>query len=370
MFTKVVGVTHKNGDGTSRQKILKKMRREGREGETVYLEHEPDNPFDENAVKVLNTDSEQLGYLSSELAEDIVERVANGEVFNAVISEFTGGDELRPTVGCNLEITSEQVKPSQFDPPWSEQLWAESSRSKLSITQDDWGLLRVVALAVFIALIVVMLHINSVKNTNASSKSWVHPYLRDGGAAQTESVDKEAEARMEAQREARKKANAQELYELRKKLTSTFDEVERVKWIYEKTTKRLIDRRTSRKNFFYVYLGQSGSVMWPRLRMGFIRDGWIFFEKVIVNIDGNVTQLSFRHFDVKRDVLSGNAISEYADVYADMSTVDYGALIKSMSKGKKVVVRFEGDQYRHDFTMTKEQKNALWNVWRVYELMR
>ncbi len=251
MFTKVVGVTHKNRDGTSRQRILEKMRREDREGEAVYLIHEPDNPFDENAVKVENSDGKQLGYLNSELAEDLVERMENGEVFKAVISEFTGGDELRENIGCNLEITSERANPSRSAFPQ-----VESSTSKPTVTQDDWAILCVVALAVSIALIVVVSRISSTK-VEESTKSWVHPYLRDGGAAaQSVSVDKEAEARRKAQREAQKKAVAQELYELRKKLTSTFDEVERVKWIYDKTTKKLIDRRTSRKSYFYIYLGQ------------------------------------------------------------------------------------------------------------------
>ncbi len=85
-----------------------------------------------------------------------------------------------------------------------------------------------------------------------------------------------------------------------------------------------------------------------------------------MNIDGDVGQLSFKYFDVQRDVLGGDTVSEYVDVPAQK----WENLIKRMAKGKKVTVRFVGSQYRHDFTMTMEQKSALWNIWRVYELMR
>lgn len=357
MYTKVVGVTHKNADGSSRQRILKRMRREERDHERVYLEHEPENPYDENAVKVLNTDCEQLGYLERSLAADIVGRAAKGETFSAVITGFTGGEEGRPTVGCNLEITSSY------------------SKDALKLNEDDGHLFRLLFVSVLISVVIVVLIRGDVSKKSAST--W-EVYTQSSSSASSnveidpilaKSLDKEAQERREAQRKAeaaQKKADAQELYELRKKMTSTFDEVERVKWIYAKTTKRLIDRRSSRKNFFYVYLGQSGNTMWPRLRMGFIKNGWIFFEKVIVNIDGRVTQLSFGHFDVRRDVLGGSTISEYIDIGAR----EHESLIKAMSKGKKVIVRFEGSQYRHDFTLTKEQKTALGDVWRLFELMR
>ena len=360
MHTKIVGVTHPNSDGSSRQRILKRMRREEREYEAVYLEPEPDNPYDKNAIKVLNTEGEQLGYLNSDLAEDIARRMSCGEDFSAVITNFTGDDEDKQTIGCNIEITASQSRSRKVP----------KEESLLNSFVVCMGLLLI---AIPLWVVVVK---QSSKKDNTSVKSYTYSSLRTSSDVKispsiltkeehstfAKSLDKKAEEK----RAAQKKAEAQELYELRKKMTSTTDEVEGTKWIYEKTTKRLIDRRISRKNFFYVYLGQSGRTMWPRLRMGFIRDGWIFFNQVIVNVDGNVRRLSFGKFSSNRDVLGAGAISEYIDVSAG----DYESLIKSMAKGKKVIVRFEGSQYFHDFTMTKEQKTALSNIWRLYELMR
>ncbi len=59
--TKIVGVTHKNADGSNRQKIIRKC------GvfETLVFDHEEDNPHDANAVRVCRQNGQQLGYLNS-----------------------------------------------------------------------------------------------------------------------------------------------------------------------------------------------------------------------------------------------------------------------------------------------------------------
>ena len=362
MRTKIVGVTHPNSDGTSRRKILKRMRREECEYEAVYLEPEPDNPYDKNAVKVLNIMGEQIGYLSSDLAEDIVKRISKGEEFSAVITSFTGDEDGKPTVGCNIQITSRSKGNAEREIPSKDRIFDAKF------------------FAVVITIIcIIVLCVTDVKKKEAGrgvNKPYTHSYLlmssdtKPSGHFNSDDKVKPLQDKKELDKQAeqRKKSEAYELNELRKKMTSNVDKVTGIKWIYEKTTKKAIDRQSSKKNLFFVYLGQDTELkmIWPRLRMEFIRDGWIFFTKVIINIDGKVKSLSFNSFEVKRDVLGGHAIDEYIDLPADK----YEELIKSMSKGKKVLVRFEGDQYYHDFTMTQEQKAALSNIWRLYELMR
>jgi hypothetical protein len=66
--TKVAGVSKRNPDKTSRQKIIKDY---VARGHSLDLKREPDNPYDKNAVGVWWTDHYQIGYLSSEVAEEI-----------------------------------------------------------------------------------------------------------------------------------------------------------------------------------------------------------------------------------------------------------------------------------------------------------
>ena len=114
IHTKIVGVSYRNKDGSSRQKILRRMFEEGCEYENVYLEAEPDNQHDKNAVKVLNCDDEQLGYLNRDLAKDISKMLSNGIEFEAFITEITGTEDEGLTLGCNIEITEIENEPKIY----------------------------------------------------------------------------------------------------------------------------------------------------------------------------------------------------------------------------------------------------------------
>ena len=62
--TNIAGVTFKNKDGSSRQKLISRCL----VGEDVLLEAEPNNRHDPYAMKVLNKNGKQLGYLKSAFA--------------------------------------------------------------------------------------------------------------------------------------------------------------------------------------------------------------------------------------------------------------------------------------------------------------
>ena len=63
----VVGVTHNNDDGSSRQEIIWTCKA----GERLILEHESDNRHDKHAIRVMRQDRTQVGYLSKEIAKEI-----------------------------------------------------------------------------------------------------------------------------------------------------------------------------------------------------------------------------------------------------------------------------------------------------------
>jgi hypothetical protein len=53
-------------------------------GEALVLHHDP-NPFDENAVKVLRTDGQEVGYLVKDVAVQLAPRLAHGDKIAASI---------------------------------------------------------------------------------------------------------------------------------------------------------------------------------------------------------------------------------------------------------------------------------------------
>ena len=102
-FSKIAGVTKENPDGISRQELLKHRK----EGEELQFIRDPKNPYDENAIKICLKTGEQLGFVGAELAEDLAPRIDKGEHIQVFISEITGGEEDRPTLGCNIKIVKE-----------------------------------------------------------------------------------------------------------------------------------------------------------------------------------------------------------------------------------------------------------------------
>ena len=89
-FTKVVGVTKRNPNGSDRQKLIRKCQQRGKRFEQLELDHEEDNPVDPNAVAVSRANGDQLGYLNADLAAEVVGKSAKGYRYAAYVSDIRG----------------------------------------------------------------------------------------------------------------------------------------------------------------------------------------------------------------------------------------------------------------------------------------
>lgn len=98
--TKIVGVSHDNDDGTSRQKLVADCK----VGEKLKLKHKP-VPQDRNAVAVYRGNGKQLGWLSREVAADVASDLDDDFTLICEITDLTGGTLDKPTRGCNIQIT-------------------------------------------------------------------------------------------------------------------------------------------------------------------------------------------------------------------------------------------------------------------------
>ena len=96
-YTKIVGVTYDNQDGTSRQDIIAGLS----ENSPIKLARDYANLYDPNAILVVS-DKGQLGFISKERAGQIAARMDAEETINARISRLTGGGDY--TRGVNIEV--------------------------------------------------------------------------------------------------------------------------------------------------------------------------------------------------------------------------------------------------------------------------
>jgi hypothetical protein len=95
----VAGESHKNADGSDRQKIIRRCR----VGDPVTLQREPDNPFGSHTVAVL-TRHGQIGYISTKDSKLVAQRLDSGEMPECAISGIFGGTRAAPSRGVELRV--------------------------------------------------------------------------------------------------------------------------------------------------------------------------------------------------------------------------------------------------------------------------
>ena len=91
-------MSHRNSDRTSRQKAIKEL---GSLDE-LELESEPDNKYDKNAIRVLNREDRQIGFLDAQTAHDTTREMKDGANFMCFVTEVTGWEH--PRLGVNIAI--------------------------------------------------------------------------------------------------------------------------------------------------------------------------------------------------------------------------------------------------------------------------
>lgn len=82
--TKVVGVTKTNPDGRRRQEIIKWLR----PLDKIELVREPSNAYDVNAIKVISSKGQQIGYIDSNRASELAPQIDKGYQVESHIHEI------------------------------------------------------------------------------------------------------------------------------------------------------------------------------------------------------------------------------------------------------------------------------------------
>ena len=102
-FTKLVGVTFTNEDGSNRQDILREIFDNFDPDVKIFLKakRETDNPYDPKAVAIFTEDDRQLGYLSRKVNETVAPWLDEGWGLLVEIVSVNGDEGY---VGINIWI--------------------------------------------------------------------------------------------------------------------------------------------------------------------------------------------------------------------------------------------------------------------------
>jgi len=144
-YSKLAGVSKKNEDGRRRQEVIEEDLYEGLD---LYLEREPENPYDPNAIAVFASEyGDQVGYLKSEVSEELAPLMDRGQLVTCQVAEITG--DYDQTRGVNVQVTKytleetrelieaakaskpvkEAPKPDTAEPKTTPPEWTESAVS-------------------------------------------------------------------------------------------------------------------------------------------------------------------------------------------------------------------------------------------------
>ena len=139
------------------------------------------------------------------------------------------------------------------------------------------------------------------------------------------------------------------------------DSFEEISWYYPKSYPQYINKRS----FVLPYMGSQGGKLWLRLKFNYYGEDWIFYKEATIKIDGDTYSYTFDYFDMVRDN-HRSKVWETADI--SVSNEDIKTLEK-IANSKSAVVRFYGDEYYYDLTISATDKQGIANLLTAYEYL-
>lgn len=121
------------------------------------------------------------------------------------------------------------------------------------------------------------------------------------------------------------------------------------------------------RSFVLPYLGKEGDRVWLRLVCNYTADDWVFFKQITFAVDDERYTKYFNYFDVTRDNAYGD-VWEYIDV--DVSESNYEEILSAIADSNETIIRFEGDNYYRDFTVSAGDKEAIRQMLTVYQALK
>lgn len=148
-----------------------------------------------------------------------------------------------------------------------------------------------------------------------------------------------------------------------KKLTTDADPFSVIAYYHAKGEPQYINTRS----FAIPYIGinDNGETHLFTL-IDYVGNSWVFFKKVIFSIDGQITTKQYDYFsDIHRD----NAYGKVWE-YVNHEEAGDAELFWSIANSKQTMIRFEGDDRYDDFTVSKQDKEAIREVLTAYESVK
>lgn len=149
---------------------------------------------------------------------------------------------------------------------------------------------------------------------------------------------------------------------IRSKFWTKTDKVEGITWYHHDNHPYYINTRT----FVLPYIGvKSNGHTWMVLEYNYHSGDWIFWEKATIMIDGVKHYYSPGYFNVNRETTSyGNVCETSHDTSPDLE------MLKKIANSTETIIRFQGDNYHRDYTVSKTDKTIIKETLALYEMLK
>lgn len=143
-----------------------------------------------------------------------------------------------------------------------------------------------------------------------------------------------------------------------------YDKVEGITWYMHKKMPDYIDVRS----YIIPYIGVENNNVWICIRYNYTEDDWVFWKRLKIVSDGKSYSKSVGAFDTVRDN-DGGVVWEWYDECLDYNQpLDSEELqmLRQIADSNETIIRFQGDDYSYDLTVTKTDKTIIADVLALY----
>ena len=124
------------------------------------------------------------------------------------------------------------------------------------------------------------------------------------------------------------------------------------------------------RSYIIPYIGVQGKNTWMCIRYNYTADDWIFWETLTILVDGNKYYKFVDYFDVTRD--NDTEVWEYYDEclnYNQAMDSEEVQMLREIADSNETLIRFAGDEYIYDLTVTSADKQMIRDTLALYEAL-
>ncbi|KMK66035.1 hypothetical protein [Puniceibacterium sp. IMCC21224] len=144
-------------------------------------------------------------------------------------------------------------------------------------------------------------------------------------------------------------------------LRTTEDKIEGITWYQHPNAPKYLNSRSTA----YLYMGKKGGAgrPWLRMKVQYTGSDWLFVTSVTAWHDGIKESLIAGSFE--RD--NNTSIWEWMDVTPDDDQIE---VLRSLATANEAILRFNGDQYHRDVTLSSGDKKAIRDILDAHDALR